>query len=475
MDGTIKFLQYQLLANWRRSFSTRGKYDRFSFILVLIFLLSAYRFILFLNQTAKSLANGNPENLNLLLGIVFFVWLLPAFESQGVSGKFENFLYLPLTKTQFTLVNLANIFLIPTSIIAFIVSFATVYPLAFAKHLAIGFVGLCFYLLFAAFSLTLFVRLLKLKFFRVLIILLTIVLTFFIWKSEFNLSLVFLPQNLFAQIILGENQVANILFLAIFSITSFFLVFIAIRLTLSISTTLNRSITPQWHSKISLPIRFGELIKKDFFSAWKILDCYFSLLITIIYAIILVSSDISFLSFSVAISFSIMMSGSLAFNIFGTENLASFERLSLSPIKPEDLFITKNKVFIFLIFSQNFFLLPLIFFKFGLIYLLVAILKTILVCLLYMAWGNNLSINFPFKMNFYEVSFGGSIQDMISAVSLISLISILPDFLLTENSIAILLINIVLAIFTCLIYKFSLRCVSNKLSGKWENIAFKLS
>ena len=460
MVGSIKLLQYQTLAYWRKSFSKRGSYDRFSFVLVLIILLAGFRFVLLLNQTAKSLSEGKTGDLNLLLVITFFAWLIPAFESQKATKKLDDFIFLPISQNQFSLISLANIFLVPTSIIALIVSLSIIYPLAFSQNFVINFVSLFFYSLFSAFLFTIFVRLLKLKFFRVFLFLTVIFLAVFGRNFEFNLQL--LPHNLlFSK------------FLLLLAFTAFFLAFITIRLTISAKS--NRQITPQWLSKVRLPLKFGEMIKKDFFASWKILDCYISLLISIVYVIILISADVSFFSFSLAISFSIMMCGSLAFNIFGLENLASFQRLSLLPIEPQDLFIAKNKVFGLLIFSTTFFLFPLIFYKFGLIFFLVAILKTVAISLFYLTFGNNLSIRFPFKMNFYEVSLGGSLQDMLTAVCLISFLSIIPDFFLMPNALAILLINIGLVVFSYFAYQFSLSRVSGKLPIEWENIALKLS
>jgi hypothetical protein len=429
--------------------------------LILIVLLAGYRFAVLLNQTAKSLQEGKTDELNLALGIVFFVWFLPAFESQKATVGLANFTFLPLTKNQFSFISLANIFLVPTSIIAIIVSLSIIYPLAFSQYFTFGIISLFFYTLFSAFLSTLFVRLLKLRIFRILTFLSVILLTVFRREISFNL-----PQDFF---------ISNSLWLEILAVISFLLAFPVIRQTASISTQTSRRISPQFIAKINLPMKFGELIKKDFFAFWKTFDSYIALLVSIIYIIILFSGEFSFFSFSVAISFSIMMCGGLAFNIFGLENTASFQRLSLLPIAAQDLFTAKNKAFALLIFSQTFFLFPLIFYKFGWLYFLTAILKIVAITLFYMAFGNNLSIKFPFKMNSYEFSFGGSLQDMISAIFLIILLSLVPDFFLIGNTVAVLLMNLALVILGWVAYRFSLQRVSAKLSGEWENIGLKLS
>lgn len=465
MAGAIKLLHYQILAYWRKVFSARGKYDKLSFFLGLIILLAGYRFVVLLNQTVKSLSEGKTGDLNLLLGIAFLVWILPVFESQKSTEKLANFVFLPLTQNQFSLIYLVNVFLVPTSIIAVITSSSLVYPLFFTQNFAVSLAAFFFYCLSAAFFLITFVRLQKFKIFRLLFFLTAIVLA--IWGKNIVLDSQFFQSNL---------VVSNSPWLIVFSVISFLAAFLTIRLTITDPAKTARRISPHWLSKIRLPMRFGEMIKKDFLAFWKTFDSYISLLISTIYVIILLSADISFFSFSVAISTLIMMCGGLAFNLFGLENTASLQRLSLLPIKPKDLFIAKNKAFVLLIFSQTFFLFPLIFYKFGFVFSLAAILKTIAVTLFYLAWGNSLSIRFPFKMSFYEVSFGGSLQDMLSAVFLITLVFIVPDFLLIENSaFIILLANLGLVIISYSIYLFSLSRVSNQLSDEWENIAAKLS
>ncbi len=461
MAGTIKLLQYQLVAYWRKSFARRGVYDKISIFLGLMILLAGYRFAILLNQTAKSLSEGKTGDLNLLLGIAFWAWILPAFESQKATAKLADFAFLPLTKNQFSLISLANIFLVPTSIIAIIISLSMIYPLIFSGKFLLTVISLFFYTLFAAFSLTLFVRLLKLRIFRILAFLSVISLAIFSPKFDFEL-----PQNFF---------ISNGLWLAILALTAFISAFLTIRKTISISSQTSRRISPQFIAKINLPVKFGELIKKDFLAFWKTFDSYISLLISIIYIIILFSGELSFFSFSLMISFLIMMCSGLAFNIFGLENTASFQRLSLLPIEPKDLFLAKNKAFAFLIFSQTSFLFPLIFYKFGAIYFFAAILKTAAITLFYMAFGNNLSVRFPFKMSFYEISFGGSFQDMLTAVFVISLINLVPDFFLIPNEVGILLADFVFVILGWFAYYFSLQRVSVKLPNEWENIGFKLS
>ncbi len=477
MDGAIRLLQYKMLAYWRRAFSVRGKYDAGAGFLLLIILGFAYRYVSILNGAAKSLADGGTENLNLLLAIVFLSWILPVLESQSISAETGKFLHLPLTKTQFAFVNLAAVFLLPTSVISLIISLAAAYAFAFSVNVAGGVAALFIFVLFSAFANIAFINSLKTKLFRIVIFLSSIIFAFLFFNGKLNFVLEsrFLPVQTLVQNTFLENSSGNIGLLAACFLTTFLLAFFSARQTISATVQSNRKLNSQLLSRIKLPVKFGELIKKDFIYSWKILDCWLSLLASIFYTILLTAADFSFESFSVAISIIVMMSGSLAFNVFGLENASGIERLSLFPIKPEDLIRAKNKAFALVVFSQTFFLFPLVFFKFGAILWIVSIFKTVSIILLYTAWGNNLSIKFPFQMQFYQLSFGGSIAAMTYGISAIGLLIIAPEFLTAGRTAIKFLVSILLVIFSWLIYRFSLRRNSQKLSENWSNIALKLS
>jgi hypothetical protein len=478
MAGAISLLKYQMLGHWRRSFAVRGKYDRSSLFLVLMLLAGGYVFVILLRKTARSLATGNTGDLKWLLGIVFFVWLLPAFASVRSSTKLGDFVFLPLTRARLALVSLANVFLVPMSAVAAVVSAAAICPFLFSGRVGAGAIAIFAYSLFAAFSLTLVVRLLRYGPFRVGLFLIGVMGAVSFFGREWlqpDLGQGSLPHDQVIRVVSGDRPLSGLLLLIVLAVVSFLLVVLTLGATVSTSSGSNRRRAPGWLSRLRLPIKYGELVKKDFLVGWTMLDSYVSLFVTLVYAFLLIMTDMSFLSFGPAISFSIMMGAGLAFSIFGLETNESFQRLSLAPIAPAELFAAKHMALALLTFSQTFFLFPIVLVKFGPVYLVAAIAKTIGISFLYMAWGNYLSVRFPFKLHPYEVSFGGSLPDMIGAVFLISLLAIVPDFVVRESSGVTLLSNIGLAILSYLIYKFSLRRYSQRLPGEWENIALKLT
>lgn len=475
MVGAIKLLKYQLLGYWRRVFAVRGGYDRSSFFIVLALLLSAYGYTILLGQTARSLSDGNTGTLKWLLAIVFFVWLVPAFEGLNASAKIDSFLYLPLTRTQFGFIRVANVFFVPATIIALAVSCAAVWPIIHAAHPVAGVFALIAYSLFAAFLLTTITRLLRIGVFRVLMLLLAVCWAIAVFGLKTEVSSGFLPGDLVAKIVSPAGDAFAMMLLIVFACTAFLIAALTATLSDPNRSTTNRRITPRSLSTIRLPVRFGELIKKDLFSGWKMLDSYFSLFVTIVYAAILLTTDMSFLSFGAALAVSAMMSSGLAFNSFGLETTAGIERLSLAPIEPADLFNAKNRSFWLLVLSQTIFLFPIVVYRFGVVYLAAAVLKTVAVSLLYTAWGNKLSVQFPFKMTFYEVSFGGSIPDMMMAVLLISLVAIVPEHFLPASASLVFMSNTALAIVSYTVYRLSIKRYAGKLPGEWENIARALS
>lgn len=478
MAGAISLLKYQMLGHWRRSFAVRGKYDRSSLFLVLTMLAGGYGYVLLLRQTARSLATGNTGDLKWLLVIVFFVWLLPAFAGLRASARLGEFIFLPLKRARLALVSLANVFLVPMSVVAAVVSAAAIYPFLVCGHVGAGAIAIFAYSLFAAFSLTLVLRLLRYGPFRVGLFLIGVMGAVLFFGPEWlkpDLGQGSLPHDQVIRVVSGDRPLSALLLLIVLAAVSFLLVVLTLGATVSNSSGSNRRRAPGWLSRLRLPIKHGELVKKDFLVGWTMLDSYISLFVTLVYAFILIMADMSFLSFGPAISFSIMMGAGLALSIFGLETTQSFQRLSLAPIAPAELFAAKHKALALLTFSQTFFLFPIVLVKFGPVYLVAAIAKTIAIGLLYMAWGNYLSVRFPFKLHPYEVSFGGSLPDMIGAVFVISLLAIVPDFLLRENAPLILLSNTGFAILSYLVYKFSLRRYSQRLPGEWENIALKLT
>jgi hypothetical protein len=102
--------------------------------------------------------------------------------------------------------------------------------------------------------------------------------------------------------------------------------------------------------------------------------------------------------------------------------------------------------------------------------LIIAGIKTASIGLLCTAFGNRLSMRFPFKMSFYEFSIGGSIPASMLAVGSVSIVGNLPDLVSRGNVTVALIGNVILVIVTYSAYELSLRRASKELPIYWEGI-----
>jgi hypothetical protein len=307
---------------------------------------------------------------------------------------------------------------------------------------------------------------LKKPVFRLSLFFLTILVFFLYYSGQFALPA---PGDI------DKNPLQQFSLLLLFFLFSFLIGFFSARYTLFTGSNSASIIRSNIFAKQKLPFKFGELIKKDFLYYWKTYDAWISLLSAIFCGIIIFYGSFSFSSFSVGISFILLMCAGLPFNSFGLEKSAGLERLSLFPISNRDLLITKNKSFALLTLSQVSFLFPLILYKFGIFSLVISLLQTASVILLYAAWGNNLSVKYPFKMDFYQFSFGGSLPAMIYGGVIISLLIIGTEFLTASNSIVNLSANVLLIIFCFFIYRYFLQKSAGLIFKNRETIRLKIN
>jgi len=476
MAGAIEFLRYQQLSHWRSAFSLRSQHDKLSFFLLLIFLFASYRFILLLNIAAKEFSEGKTSTWTGISVGAFLVWMIPAIECQALAVKTEEFSFLPIGKIRFAVMNILSVFFVPTCAIALVISAAAAWPLLYSSQPAVGLFGLFLYCLLAAFTWTAFFRLLKLRSFRIFLFALIVFAMILLSRSNHVLNGGELISGTpLVGLVSGETVYTNIALLAGLAVCVFLIALVSMWMRISASARIDRRTHPGFFSRLPLPVPFAETIKKDLSFAWKTPDCYLSFIVSVIYAIILVQADFSFVSYSIAITVSVMLSATLACNFFGLETAAGFERLTLFPITPTELLKSKNIGFILLVFSQSFFLLPIVLYKFGGLYLIVAVMKTISIALLWTAFCNHLSLRFPFEMSFYEFSIGGSIPSIMLATISVSIAGNLPDVVSRGNDAIAVAANTILLTVSCFVYRFALAAAAKKLPGCWENIGERIA
>ncbi len=469
MVGTIIFLKHQMLSYWRQSFAVRGKYDANSLFFIVIFLLIAFPYYSFLKNTAQSFSDGDTKNLYLVLLIVFLSWFLPVIENQELFNKTKNFVFFPLNKNKFALINIARLFILPTSLIPLFIFISAVFPFIYLPNNYISLIALCGFNLISAFVIFSLINILKIRIFSIslFLILIIIAILFFAKIDSFSTSNYALTlNNSVNSIVFSEAIYTNLLLLMLTISLTFSIAYTSARYWLYANTYSSSNLSKRLFSKLNIPLRFGELIKKDLLYYWKTFDVWTGLLSAILYAIILCFTEFSFIGFSLAISVILLLNSTLCFNIFGIEGVPGIERLSLFPVSAKDLLIYKNKAFAILILSQIFYIFPLIIIKAGMFFLIISILKTASIILLYIAWGNNLSIKYPFKMG----SLGGSIPAMMYGALIISVLILAPELLPNKHLPNRLIVNVLTILFSVLIYRICLRKTSKELFQYWKFI-----
>lgn len=478
MARSLTLLRYEIVSYWRRAFSVRGRYDSGSIFLILIILAFFYAYFSILKSTATALSKNNTQNLNLLLGIAFFIWFLPASESLSLLAQRNKILYFPLKKIHFITNHLLTIFLLPTSLFAIIITLAAIYPLAFAKNPFAGLVAFTVFMTIAVFVNFSFVNLLKTRIFRVIAFLLCLIFVSLLITetATFQTASVYLPTEIIARIINGQSGFEAFILLFFYSLVALLLAVFSSRRILDVSSETNKFSRLAVLERLNFPVKFGNLLKKDIIFSWKLLDCHFSLLVTLICAVALIALEgLSFQMFNGFIVFSATMNGSLAFNIFGLETRESIERYEIFPLTAREIIKTKNLSLAAVVFMQTFFLFPLVFWRFGAVYFIVSVIKVASITMLYAAWGNVLSVRHPFKVYFYQFSFGGSIPDMLAGVLLISLVAIFSEVLTAENIVSKLIVNVLITFICAGLYLLSLNRTAKNLSSNWEKIRLAIA
>jgi hypothetical protein len=478
MARSMTLLRYELVSYWRRAFSIRGKYDSSSIFLIIIIFAFFYAYFSILKSTAQALSVNNTQNLNLLLGVVFFVWLLPASESLSLLAQRNKILFLPLKKIHFLTNHLLTIFLVPTSVFAAIITLAAIYPLAFAAHPFAAAAAFIFFVIIAVFINFSFVSLLKNRIFRIIAFLFCLIsVSLFITGTIiFQFNNPYLPTEIFARIINGQSGFADFVLMFFYSLVALLSAVFSAGRTLEVSSETNKKNGFSVLDRFNLPVKYAGLLKKDIIYSWKLPDCYLSLLLTLACGVALIAFEgISFQMFNGFVVFAAMLSGSLAFNIFGLETLESIERYELLPLTAGEIIKTKNSAFASVVFTQTFFLFPLIFWRFGAVYFIVSMIKIASITLIYAAWGNVLSIKHPFKMYFYQFSFGGSLPDMLAGVLVISLTAIFSEVFTAESLAAKLLVNILINLICIGLYSLSLNWSARALPSEWERIRLAIA
>jgi hypothetical protein len=163
----------------------------------------------------------------------------------------------------------------------------------------------------------------------------------------------------------------------------------------------------------------GPLSAKDVRYFRRLFDPYLGLLVSAIGCFYLVVAPVPTAEvFWITILVAVLPNAPLAFNAFGLDGAEAANRYALLPLSGEEIIWSKNLAYSATVFIQLLPLLVLAAIRIGIGATLLGCVELLLLLLAYLSWGNLVSVNHRFRMQFYRFSSGGSPVEALVGVIL---------------------------------------------------------
>lgn len=165
-----------------------------------------------------------------------------------------------------------------------------------------------------------------------------------------------------------------------------------------------------------------------------------------------------------------------AFNAFGVDNRGVMDRLKLMPVTGKTILLSKNLAFLMIVGVQVTPLILLGSWRLGVPMGVVGIVEAASLAAMYMAWGNWMSVNYPFKMQFFQFSSSnGPVLEAIAGIIFGSLPGVIAIYYMrTEGPKAVWKIALLL-VLSSLLYLVSVWHVGASFAKKQDRILNALS
>ena len=181
---------------------------------------------------------------------------------------------------------------------------------------------------------------------------------------------------------------------------------------MSLRGAAGRALRRRYVSAINLPCALGGLAGKELRYFSRVLDVYVGFAVALLYGLRLVVADApSPDALRVVLTCVVLANASVAFNCFGLDVRAAFDRYAVLPLRGASLMRAKNVAFTLLIVMQTCPLIALACWRLGAGTAAAAALQTIALACAFMAYGNVSSVRQNHRMQFYRLSSGGSPLD----------------------------------------------------------------
>ena len=437
----ITISRWQWKAFWRR-FNRAGNLNAGNQgILLICSVLVLIRYLKALNTAAGNLPQGNTSIFESLLLAIFLVWMFPLVNNARTNTSTRKLLHLPLSHLELFGVRLITLLFPPFSWLVLAGSLAICYPIARARNPVAGVIAACLFIGFSALTGVAIAQLLSLSVFRKLFLAALILGGSLIFYFGYNygvapvLSLTSsLPASLVTNAAMGTRSWLALCELAALTAVAFFAAFWSFKRNLEV-TAKPRSRRPGLFGALRIPGAIGGLAAKDFRYFRRLLDPYFGVLAAALGCLYLVTAEISSAILVQVFVLGVFAGNApLAFNSFGLDNRAAMDRLKLMPLTGTTIILSKNVAFLMVVALQLMPLILLSIWRLGLLIGLLGIAESLAVAAMYLAWGNWMSVNSPFKMQFFQFSSSsGVVVEVIAGIIFSSLPGVITIYSVRAN------------------------------------------
>jgi hypothetical protein len=416
VDRIKPIVFWQWRAFWRRVSNARNLNAGNQAVLLIFSVLAAIRYIQALQHAAVTLAQGKSQSLGALLNVLFLIWMFPLITSARSYNSLQKLLHLPLTVKELLAVRVALLLMSPYAWIIVAASAAICYPITYAANPPAGILAAVLFIVFAFFVGLTISQLLRNRLWRILIFSVVLSLgatAIFMIQSQGRDGLLWIssrgPNSLVTSAALGVRPWFALIELALLALFASLAAYWSFRHSL-------QATPPRRSQRIFLfnPLRIrgpvGVLSAKDLRYFRRLLDPYLGILVCVLGGIYLGMADnVSAGLLQIWCLGVIVPSTSLAFNMFGLDDRAGMDRIRVMPLTGRSILSSKNVAFILIVGPQ---VLPLILLgslRLGPALGAILLLETISTTAMFLAWGNWVSINHPFKMHSFEFSNSGGL------------------------------------------------------------------
>lgn len=483
MDRIITISRCQWRAFWRR-LRRAGHLNAGNQGILLIFsVLLLTRYLQALRTAAIDLPQGKTRIFESLLMAIFLVWMFPLTSNARTSISTRKLLHLPLTLKELFGIRLITLLIPPYAWIILGGSLAICYPIIRAQNPVAGVAAAFLFIVFSALTGLTVAQLLSIslwrKLFFVALVLSGLIISYLVQHDGTGRLLSLsssLPNALVTRVALGTQSWVALSEIAVLTTLAFVTALWSFKKSLEV-TPKRRTQKITVFNSFRIPGPVGGLAAKDFRYFRRLLDPYLGVLAAALGSFYLVTAEVASAGlFQVFLLIVFVFNAASAFNSFGLDNRAAMDRLKLMPVTGQTILLSKNLAFLMIVGVQ---IAPLILlggWRLGPLIGVIGIIEAASMAAMYLAWGNWMSVNYPFKMQFFQFSSSnGQVVESIAGIMFGSLPGMISIFFLHAEGVRATWKIALVLLFSGLFYFVSVWQVGTRFAQKQDRILSALS